>query len=194
MVSFCGGFLNVFLKWLYHKLSQLLHLAPAYLKDSFALLEELQELPSLPDDASIFTADSVEMYSNIHLPHAKIVFKTWFDQFPNKILSGFPTAMFLTALDIVMSQNVFQFGNTYWQQADGAAMGTSSAVMFATLYYALHERTTLLPQYHIHLIYYKQHIYDIFGIWSGPATTWQDFCKSLDESGKLCWEALKLNT
>ncbi len=185
--------MDVFSKWLDYELSQLLHLTPAYLKDSFTLLEDFDKLLPLPEDAKIFTADAVGMYTNIHLPHAKIVFECWFVERPNEIPSDFPKEMFLTALDIVIPKNVFQFGNTYWQQTDGAAMGTSSAIMFATLYYALHERTSI-PQYLKFLIYYKRYIDDILGIWTGPATSWPDFYKSLDNYGKLCWKASKLNT
>ena len=58
-------------------------------------------------------------------------------------------------LKIVMSCNVFQFGDMYWLQTDGTTIGTSSAGMFATLYYAFHERIVLelfaMVQFNVHI-------------------------------------------
>ena len=73
-------------------------------------------------------------------------------------------------------------------------MGTSSAILFATLYFALHEHLSILPTFKKSLIYYKRYIDDIFGIWTGPTTSWPDFCKTLDNFGNLRWKASKLST
>jgi hypothetical protein len=70
-------------------------------------------------------------------------------------------------------------------------MGTSAACMYATLYYAYHERTVLIPKYGQNLHYFKRFIDDIFGIWiptpGGP--TWEDFLVDLDAFGLLRWTA-----
>ena len=55
--------------------------------------------------------------------------------------------MVLKALQLVMSNNVFQFDDTFWLQLTGTAMGTSLACMYATIYYSYHEETAILRTY-----------------------------------------------
>ena len=43
-----------------------------------------------------------------------------------------------------MTRNVFQFGNRYFLQLTGTAMGTPCACVYATLYYSYWEETNLL--------------------------------------------------
>jgi hypothetical protein len=64
------------------------------------------------------------------------------------LLSDFPTPFFLKVLEIVMSKNIFQFDDLLFQQEEeSTAMGTSTAVLYATIYYGCHEKTTLIPHF-----------------------------------------------
>jgi hypothetical protein len=45
-------------------MKQLLYLIPSYIKDSMALLQQLDSL-ELPPGAKLFTADTSSMYTNI---------------------------------------------------------------------------------------------------------------------------------
>ena len=47
--------------------------------------------------------------------------------------------MILEALEILIRHNLFKFGDTYWHQTDGTAMGALSAPAYATIYYAIHD-------------------------------------------------------
>jgi hypothetical protein len=77
--------------------------------------------------------------------------------------------MILAATKLIMTCNVFQFDDTYWLQLSGTAMGTSLACMYATIYYAYHEETSLLPTFHNvpnnPLLHYSRLIDDTFQIW-----------------------------
>ena len=55
--------------------------------------------------------------------------------------------MVLSAIKLVMHNNVFQFDDTYWLQLTGTAMGTSLACMYATIYFSYQEETKILPVY-----------------------------------------------
>ena len=90
-----------------------------------------------------------------------------------------------------MENNVFTFGDTYWHQLSGTAMGTPPAPTYATLFYSIHEETFL--DNHPSLFYYKRYIDDVFGIWvpqldpESNAAAWAEFSEGLDYLG-LRWE------
>jgi hypothetical protein len=193
VVSCCGSFLNLFSKWLDEKMKLLLPLSTTYIRDSFQVLEDVAAIGPLPPNARLFTADAVSMYTNIDKQHAGEVFRAWFTSYPEEIPSTFPTEFFLSCLEIVMSNNVFSFGDTFWQQKSGTAMGTSCACLYATLYCALHERQTVLPKYGSSLLFFKRFIDDILGIWIGTDSEWESFQSSLN-FGTLCWEFTPLST
>ena len=194
VVACVGSFNEVFSKWLDIQMKRLLPLSQTYLKDSYQVLDELKALGQLPANARLFTADAHSMYTNIDTKHALTIFKQWLQVFPDEIPTDFPTDLFLSVLELVMTRNVFQFDDTYWLQKDGTAMGTSTACMYATLYYAFHERLHILPRFGQHLLYLKRFIDDMIGIWIGPATEWSDFNSTLDEFGSLTWDVSNLAT
>jgi hypothetical protein len=185
VVSCVGSFNEIFSKWLDYQMSRLLPLSKTYLRDSTQVLSELKNLGKLPPNARLFTADAVSMYTNIDTEHAMRVFRHWFTKFSEEIPTNFPVELFLAVLEIIMTQNVFEFDDTHWLQIAGTAMGTSCACMFATLYYALHERLSLLPHYHSQLLYFKRFIDDILGIWKGNDEQWKSFKRNLDTFGSL---------
>jgi hypothetical protein len=93
---------------------------------------------------------------------------------------------------VIMKNNIFEFGTCYFLQLVGTAMGTSAAVMWATLYFAYHEVHTLIPNHGQHLFYFKYFIDDMFGVWIGNATTqWSAFCNDMNIFGELTWDIFK---
>ena len=66
-----------------------------------------------------------------------------------------------------MQNNHFEFGDLNFLQLLGTAMGTSTAVMWATIYYSIHETKRLLPEYgqYLYANRLRRFINDIFGIW-----------------------------
>lgn len=95
-----------------------------------------------------------------------------------------------------MRHNIFEFGDTYWFQRTGCAMGTPPACSYATLYFSDHESKaiTMFPE----LIFQKRFIDDLFGIWV-PASQqqinhptdsqrWQLYQQYMNQCGILRWE------
>ena len=92
-----------------------------------------------------------------------------------------------------MLNNIFSFGDLTFKQLNGTAMGTPPAPPYATIYYGLHE-TNFLPKHNKHVIFYKQFIDDVFGIWSphpNPQTDarlWEEFKNSMKKYPGFTWE------
>jgi hypothetical protein len=93
-----------------------------------------------------------------------------------------------------MQNNIFSFSNTYWLQLTETAMGTPVACTYATVTFGQYENSLLLQKYQHQLLYFKQYIDDIIGIWlpnnvdnTDNYTTWQSFEEDLNNRGKLKW-------
>jgi hypothetical protein len=93
-----------------------------------------------------------------------------------------------------MTNTVFKFGDTFWLQESGTAMGSPAAPMYATLYFLIHE-IMMIPKYP-NLILYGRYIDDIFGIWmpDEPQAThsglsnFELFKTECSNYGSLRWE------
>lgn len=96
--------------------------------------------------------------------------------------------MLRESLAEIMKNNIFQFGDTFWRQKSGTAMGTSTAVNYAVLYVSLLEITKLLPKFSRNLLFLKRFIDDIIGIWvQTPEHQFEDFMEDLNNFGTLKW-------
>ena len=103
--------------------------------------------------------------------------------------NGFPLEAVLSAMRCIIRNNVFEWGDLFFLQLLGTAMGTSAAVMWATLYFAYHEVHTLIPKHGKHLLYFRRFIDDICGVWIGNATTdWKAFQDDVNNFGILTWD------
>jgi hypothetical protein len=134
------------------------------------------------------------MYTNIDTAHALATIPSFLRRYPH---FGNPdeTTALIEGLEIIMKNNIFQFGNTYWLQKNGTAMGVSPSCMYATLYYANHEESLnhQFPELH----FYRRYIDDVLGIWV-PKTTndnerWLLFQQQMT-FGKLQWTVSKRQT
>jgi len=132
------------------------------------------------------------MYTCIDTNHALQVIGDWLDnlQSTGKLADAgllcFPIEAIKEALKLVMENNVFEFGDMYFKQLTGTAMGTSSACMWATIYFAVHEEY-LLEKYKDDILLYKRFIDDMFGIWIGSNLQYAQFKFDTDNFGSLRW-------
>ena len=134
-----------------------------------------------------FIADAVTMYVNIDQDHAA---KTLLQWLINIEYNDLPPELLVEAIKIIMSNNYFQFGDTYWKQISGVAMGTPTACMLATVYYGIYENTVLIPKYKANIQNLKQFIDDMLAIFiiktAENIERWEEFKKDLPY-GKLTW-------
>jgi hypothetical protein len=96
-----------------------------------------------------------------------------------------------------MRNNVFQFGNSWWLQNMGTAMGTPCACIYATLFFfAWYEQKKILTKYRNNLIVYCRQIDNIFGIWkpdSNNPNRFKEFKNNLNSYCKLDWNTEDLS-
>ena len=179
-------------KWLDNKMEEMLCLTDFKLRDSYQVLEEVRRGNTFPPGTKLFTMDATAMYTNIPPDHGIEIMGKWIDEFGDELEPNFPRDLFLAVLETVLKNNVFQFGDTFWHQEKGTAMGTSTACKYATLYFAYHERTLIWPRYKQYLPYYKRFIDDVFGGWNshspGSSTAWQEFIHDMNAFGILKWK------
>ena len=159
IVSTSGTLLYALGVWCDDKLQKAAHRQQSYFKNTFTLKAELDRI-ILPPNAVLFTADAVSMYTNI--PTKKAI-KSISKYLSDKLFPGIPIRALMSALRQVMQYNVFTFGDTFWQQKTGTAMGTPPAPPWATLYYAIFE-DNFLPDFKDDLLLYRRFIDDVFGI------------------------------
>ena len=130
------------------------------------------------------------MYTNISTDDALPRIKRYIEQHPD-LATPHEQMGVIEALSLIMKNNLFQFGDTYWLQTDGTAMGVSPSCSYATLYYCAHEQ--FLIQKYPEILFFRRYIDDIFGIWDPTSPNddlrWTTFTQDLNLCGKLRWEA-----
>jgi len=192
VVSCINSFPSIFSTWLDFRMHELLHLIPSYIKNSTKLINDLKNLTLYHRMQDYFASS---MYTNIDTRIGIEDFQHLFTLYTDLIPEDFLKDFFLATLDIIMNNNIFSFGDTFWCQLQGTAMGTPAAPSYSIITYGYHENTRIMNTYHSNLIYYKRYIDDIFGIWMDfPNTSWENFKTSLNQFGRLRWNVEDLTT
>ena len=90
-------------------------------------------------------------------------------------------------MELVMRNNIFVWGDGYFLQLLGTAMGTSAACMWATIYFAVHEMGSIIPKFGNKLLLFLRFFDDIVGIWIGHQLepTWEEFKEEVNNFGIL---------
>jgi hypothetical protein len=167
-------------KWLDVQLQSVVHLCPCYLKDSWHFLNDIKDLNGL-QHCKLVTSDADAFYTNINTDHAIEIIEKWFDLHTEEIPEDFPKELVLKGIKRLMENNVFTFGDRYFLQLNGTAMGTNVACMYATIYYSFHEETQLL---HLSFIkFYRRLIDDAFIIFDDTKGTFQNLKDNMNDFG-----------
>lgn len=193
IVSCVNSIPGIFSKWVDYWLKQVVrtHL-PTYLRDVEHLLEDFSKMfpNGLPPNAKLFSLDAVGMYANIDTTHGIAMVSEYLESFPESLPRNIPKDFLIAALAEIMHNNIIQFGDTFWRQKSGCAMGTSAAVNYSYLYIGLLELKVLLHNHGAELLYFKRFIDDIIGIWvikENHPEPWNAFFRDINNYGKLKW-------
>ena len=193
----CGSFTAFISTWIDTKLQPFKYRLSSYIKNSQDLLDIIDKLPPLPHNAKIVTTDATSMYTNISTEEGIETIRKYLLLYDHELQGELPTELICALLEKVMIQNIFKFGNTWWRQTNGTAMGTPCACIYATLFFGFHERQLLFQKYKENLILYKRQIDDIFIIWRPTSPNneeWIAFKNDLNNCSSLNWETEELGT
>ncbi|KAL7460470.1 hypothetical protein ACHAXS_000922, partial [Conticribra weissflogii] len=179
VVSTCDTYLHALSQWIDYHLQKLTPYIPTYIKDSNNLNIHLCTISNIPSHAKLFVADAVSMYTNIDTTHALKPIGEFLQDTKDQLPSDFPVAAVIDALSLIMKNNVFKFGDLYFKQQQGTAMGTLVACIYATIYYGYYKKKILLPKYGNNITLMKRFIKDMFVIWTGTAARLQEFQEDL---------------
>jgi hypothetical protein len=135
IVSCSGSLLFALGKLVDDKLKIFAHRQPAYFKSS----QDLQTMLStmvIPPHTFFFTAEAKSMYTNIDTNLALAYISSYIRDHAAEF-EFYSFEALVEALKIVMKKSSVTFGDTYWRQDSGTAMGTPPAPQWANILYAL---------------------------------------------------------
>jgi hypothetical protein len=187
IISYAGNYCSGIAKWVDIQLQKVVKHMPYVAKSSATVIADISK-QEWPPGSRLFTMDAVSMYTNIHLGHALPVILNFLKNTDKGRaivkLEKLNIAAVAAALEFVMTNNVFTFGDTHWLQIAGTAMGTPPAPDYATLYYAIHEYSVIdkYPE----IKFYCRYIDDGFGIWHNierENETWTTFQNDINSFG-----------
>ena len=145
----------------------------SFFKNSFEF-KKLLSATNLPSNTSLFTCDARSMYTNIPTETALIKIKAYLRSNGHSFgLMNSVVDALCDALDIVMVRNIVQFGDTFWKQICGTAMGICPAPPWAIIYFAIHE-DEFVPEWINNVPFWKRYIDDGIRVWHHHADPDED--------------------
>ena len=188
IISGSGSLLHPLGHWITEQLRPVTLTMPGYLESSYALKEEIVPL-TLPPNARLFTCDCVAMYPSFPYVATEIVgdyLYTHHSEFKYNVDA------LVEGLTLLMENMIFRFGDLYYKQISGTAMGVRPAGDFANIFFGIHEKS-FLPEFSNNLAAYRRFIDDIIGIWiphPDPAIDndcWNNFKATVNNYHGLKW-------
>jgi hypothetical protein len=196
ITSTAGSITHGLGRWVDQELKPIVKKLPSYIRSSAHLLERFKAINYDPSNVSFFSCDAVSMYTNIDTAHALEVLHPFFRTSP--LCAGCQADALTVALEILMRQNVFKFGDTFWRQKSGTAMGTPPGANYAELYYGTWE-IDFADYFRTSLALYCRYIDDGIGLWihhPDPHIDQLNFAAlqaTMNSFGSLEWEFTALS-
>lgn len=171
--------LSQYLDWF---LRPLLKSVPSFLLDTTTCLRNLERVTVRPG-LSLATIDVVSLYTRILHKDGIEAVRTFLER-SNKGQKC--TTFICEALDFVLKHNAFQFGDIWYVQQVGSAMGTPVAPTLANLFLALWEERTIYSTNNPFIRYiehWSRFIDDVMVVWSGSAEQFEAFLAYINLNG-----------
>lgn len=154
---------------------------PSYLRDTGDFIEQLSKtrIDQEIQDIYLITMDVVSLYTNI--PHDKGMIAM--EHFLNlRTDKNPPTLFLLEMISILLYKNFFLFGNEYYLQKQGAAMGSRFSPDYACLFMGYLEERYVWNNnpFYDNILLWKRYVDDVFCIFKGTVELFHDFLSHLN--------------
>ena len=164
--SYNGSLFEQTSKWLHHQLLPILLQQKQYLRDSFSLVQSLENLTT-PPNSFIFSFDVESLYPSIPPKLGLLALKHLITPHFSKQKAN----LIYTLSALTLEYHFLKFNNQIYQQIKGTAMGSNFSVVYACLFLSYLENSNPSP----HLFYFTRYIDDAFGVWTGTKTQLLDY-------------------
>ena len=156
-------------KYITHFINPLVHTIPTYLKDSKTFKQYINNIPTLPHNTILVTADVTSLYTNIPREEGINTTCEYIDTHRHLLPKYAPnTHVFRIILDHILTNSHFTFNNKHYIQKFGTAMGCRMAPPYANIF--MHKLDTHITSTNTNINHYKRFIDDIFFIFFGDMT------------------------
>ena len=125
------------------------------------MLKKELDLQEIPSNDHLFICDATSMYTNIKTGAA--LHRIGQFALENREHLAVSPAVLMDALRLLRINNVFQFGDKFWLQKVGTAMGAPPVPPWATIFFGIHEET-VHSRFGARLQLYRRFIDDVLGI------------------------------
>ncbi|CAJ0956156.1 unnamed protein product [Ranitomeya imitator] len=161
-------------------LTPLLQNISSYLKDTTDFLSKLHAITPVASGCTLVTLDVNSLYTCInHQTGVEAVqwFLTKYTDFSPDQLQ-----FCVDLLVLVLNKNFFLFGDQYYIQKTGTAMGSNMAPPYANIFMASFEETYVYTHslFQKYSIYWKRYIDDVFMIWKGDENLLLQFVSDMN--------------
>ena len=183
IVSACGDPLDK-ITWLLERIAtQLLDFVPAHLKNTEDYQRRLKlHYPDskLPADAIIFSVDVINLYGNIPPEEATDTLIELLEQHEADINTfGLSLTDIKRLLKHCLSNNNVRFGDDFYKQVSGIAMGSRIAPPLAIIFMGALEKK-ILDSARLKPDIYMRYIDDVVGVWTHGEDKLKEFFEELN--------------
>lgn len=153
-------------KYIDHHIRSLVTDLPSYIRDTGDLINQLSQLNVTDNNIILATMDVSSLYTNIPHQSGLMALQHFLDKRENE---SPPTQFILELTDIVLSRNYFLFGQDFYLQKMGVAMGAAFAPDFANLFLGMLEERYIYANniFSNNILFYKRYIDDCLLVWQG---------------------------
>ena len=124
-----------------HRMAAIPHSNAEILFSGFIHTKKGTQQKKIPSNACLIICDVKYMYTNIRtVPDLHRIGRFVLD---NKKHLAIPPAVLMDNLRLLITNNVLQFGDTYWLQKVGTLMGGPPAPPWATIFFGIHKKAVL---------------------------------------------------